>query len=133
VVAVIAVTSYLASLLLAPQHVVIGVALGMAAGYTVGATGSAVLLRRRLGSLDGTRVLRTYVRLVCAAIPASLAAWAVSGAGHRVLDGSWAAAAVALVVGGSLLVAVFVATCRLLHVTELTEVAGPVLARLRRR
>jgi len=133
VVAVIALTSYLASVLLSPQHVVIGVALGMAAGYTVGATGSAVLLRRRFGSLDGTRVVRTYVRLVCAAIPAALAAWAVSGAGHRLLDGSWWAGAVSLALGGSLLVAVFVAACRLLHVNELTEVAAPVLARLRRR
>jgi putative peptidoglycan lipid II flippase len=133
VVAVIAVTSYLASLALAPQHVVIGVALGMAAGYTVGAIGCAVLLRRRIGSLDGTRVIRTYVRLACAAVPAALVAWASSGASHRLLDGSWLAAAVALVVGGSLLVAVFVATCRLLHVTELAEVAAPVLARLRRR
>jgi len=36
-------------------------------------------------------------------------------------------------VGIALLVAVFVAACRLLHVNELTEVAAPVLARLRRR
>jgi putative peptidoglycan lipid II flippase len=133
VVAVIALTSYLASVLLSPQHVVIGVALGMAAGYTVGATGSAVLLRRRIGHLDGTRVVRSYVRLVCAAVPAALAAWAVSGASHRVLGDSWSAGAVSLLLGGSLLVVVFVAACRLLRVTELGEVAAPVLARLRRR
>jgi putative peptidoglycan lipid II flippase len=133
VVAVIAVTSYLASVLLSPQHVVIGVALGMAAGYTVGATGSAVLLRRRIGHLDGTRVVRSYVRLVCAAVPAALAAWAVSGASHRVLGDSWSAGAVSLLLGGSLLVVVFVAACRLLRVNELGEVAAPVLARLRRR
>jgi putative peptidoglycan lipid II flippase len=133
VVAVIALTSYLASVLLSPQHVVIGVALGMAAGYTVGATGSAVLLRRRFGHLDGARVVRSYVRLVCAAAPAALAALAVSGASHRVLGESWSAGAVSLAAGGSLLIVVFVAACRLLRVSELEEVAAPVLARLRRR
>jgi putative peptidoglycan lipid II flippase len=133
VVAVIALSSYLASALLPPDRVVIGVALGMAAGYTVGAVLSAVLLRRRLGSLDGTRVLRTYVRLACAAVPAALVAWAASGVGHRVLDGSWQAGAVSLVVGGSLLLVVFVGACRLLHVSELGEVVAPVLARVRGR
>jgi putative peptidoglycan lipid II flippase len=133
VVAVIASTSYLASVLLSPQHVVIGVALGMAAGDTVGATMSAVLLRRRFGRIDGARVLRTYVRLVCAAVPAALVAWAVSGAAHRVLDDSWAAGAIALVLGGGALLVVFVGACRLLRVTELREVAAPVLARLRGR
>jgi putative peptidoglycan lipid II flippase len=133
VVAVIALSSYLASVLLSPDRVVIGVALGMAAGYTVGAVLSAVLLRRRLGRLDGTRVVRTYVRLVCAAVPAALAAWVASGAGHRLLDDSWSAGAVSLALGGALLLVVFVGTCRLLHVSELREVAAPVLARVRGR
>jgi putative peptidoglycan lipid II flippase len=132
VVAVIAATSYLASVLLEPEHVVIGVALGMALGYTVGAVLSAFLLRHRLGRLDGSRVLRTYVRLLSAAAPAAAVAWAVSRASHHVLDGTWLASAVALALGGALLVAVFVALCRVLHVTELTDVAAPVLARLRR-
>jgi putative peptidoglycan lipid II flippase len=70
---------------------------------------------------------------VCAAVPAALAAWAVSGASHRVLGDSWSAGAVSLLFGGSLLVVVFVAACRLLRVNELEEVAAPVLARLRRR
>jgi putative peptidoglycan lipid II flippase len=133
VVVVIAVTSYLASVLLSPQHVVIGVTLGMAIGYTVGAVLSAVLLHRRFGRLDGSRVLRTYVRLVCAAAPAAAVGWIASTATHRLLDDSWFASAVALVVGGSLLVGVFVACCRALHVNELNDVAAPVLARLRRR
>jgi hypothetical protein len=50
-----------------------------------------------------------------------------------VLDDSWAAGAIALVLGGGALLVVFVGVCRLLHVTELREVAAPVLARLRGR
>lgn len=133
VVAVIAVTSYLASVLLSPDHVVIGVALGMALGYTVGAVLSAVLLRRRIGRLDGSRVLRTYLRLLSAAVPAALAGWAASAVSHRVLGDSWFAGAVGLGVGGSLVLAVFVLLCRAMHVSELTDVAAPVLARLRRQ
>jgi putative peptidoglycan lipid II flippase len=132
VVAVIASTSYLASVLLSPQHVVVGVALGMALAYTTGALLSAVLLRRRLGRLDGSAVLRTYVRLACAVVPAAAAGWVVSRLCHLVLDGTWFASAVALVVGGSLLLAVFVALCRLLKVSELTDVLAPVRARLGR-
>jgi putative peptidoglycan lipid II flippase len=132
VVAVIAVTSYLASVLLSPDHVVIGVALGMAAAYTVGASLSALMLRRRLGRLDAARVLRTYVRLLCAAVPAGLLGWGASTAVHGLLEESWLAAAVSLAVGGTVIVGVFVAVCRALRVTELTDVAGPVLRRLRR-
>lgn len=132
VVAVIASTSYLASVALSPQHVVIGVALGMAVAYAVGAVSSAVLLRRRLGRLDGTAVLRTYVRLLCAAAPAAALAWAVSRASHHALGDSWSASAVALALGGALLLAVFVGLCRVLRVTELRDVLAPVLARIGR-
>jgi putative peptidoglycan lipid II flippase len=133
VVAVIAVTSFLSSVMLSPRHVVIGIGLGMALAYSTGAALSAVLLRRRFGRLDGARVVRTYVRLLCAAAPAALAGRLASAASHRVLDGGWLASAVALAVGGALLLAVFVGLCRLLKVTELSDVAAPVLARLRRR
>jgi putative peptidoglycan lipid II flippase len=130
VVATIAVTSYLSGRFLDPDHIVIGIGLGMALGYTVGAVQSAVMLHRRLGGLDGRRVLRTYVRLACAAVPAvavgRLVAWAV----HEWLGTTKPAAVLVLVVGGSLVAATYVLVCRLLHVTELDEVAGPVLRRL---
>ncbi len=128
VAAVIALSSLLAGRL-DPDRVVLGIGLGMAAGYTVGALLSALLLRRRLGGLDGARVVRTYVRLVLAGLVAGLAGWGVSGLVHTVLDGR-AAALVALVVGGSVLVLLFLAACRAMRVRELDEVAGPLLRRL---
>jgi len=130
VVATIAVTSYLSGRLLDPSRVVLGVALGMAAGYTVGAVLSAVLLHRRLGRLDGARVLRTYVRLACAAVPAGLVGWALSRGVHVVLGDGLLGHAVALVLGGLAVVAVYVAACRRMRVSELEDVAGPVLRRL---
>ncbi|GAB3592554.1 hypothetical protein GCM10027446_13420 [Angustibacter peucedani] len=131
VVVTIAVTSYLSGRYLDPSDIVVGIGLGMALGYAVGAVLSAVTLHRRLGgALDGRRVLRTYVRLACAAVPAvvvgRLVAWGVHGA----LGTTKPAAVLVLVVGGSLVAVTYVLVCRLLHVSELDEVAEPVLRRL---
>ena len=125
---VIAATSFLSGRLLSAERVVIGIGLGMAMAYTVGAVLSAVLLRRRLGSLDGARVLRTYVRLVLAAAIAGLLGWGVSLAAHQVLTGRPASVA-ALLVGGPVVLLGFGAGCRALRVRELNDVAGALLRR----
>lgn len=129
VAAVIAAASWFSGRELSPSRVVIGIGLGMAGAYTVGAVLSAVLLRRRLGSLDGARVTRTYVRLVVAAAVAGLVGWGVARAAHALLAGR-PASVVALVVGGAALVGVFVLLCRRLRVSELDEVTGPLLRRV---
>lgn len=129
VAGVIALSSYLAGRGLDADHVVLGVGLGMAAGYTVGAVLSALLLRRRLGGLDGARVLRTYVRLALAGSAAGLAGWVVSLVVHSVLEAR-TAALTSLVVGGTVVVLVFLAGCRAMRVREVDEVAAPLLRRL---
>ncbi len=132
VTGVIAVTSFVSGRALAPGRVVVGVGLGMATAYTMGAVLSALVLRRRLGSMDGQRVLRTYLRLLLAAGVAGLLGWGVSRAAHALLAGR-PASAVALVVGGGVMLVVFTALCRALHVRELDDVTGPLLRRLRGR
>ncbi|GMA87084.1 hypothetical protein GCM10025868_23340 [Angustibacter aerolatus] len=112
-----------------PQRVVVGIGLGMALGYTVGAVLSAVLLHRRLRSLDGARVLRTYVRLAVAAAPAAALAWGSRGWCTRPSTGSrrprcrWPSAAPSCwwCTSGS------AGSCTS---ARLDEVAGPVLRRL---
>jgi len=133
VVVTIAVTSFLSGRFLSPSHIVIGIGLGMALGYTVGAVQSAVTLHRRLGSLDGSRVLRTYVRLTCAAVPAVVAGRLLSWGVHAGLGSGKPASVLVLVVGGPLVLVVYVAVCRMLHVSELDEVAEPILRRLPQR
>jgi putative peptidoglycan lipid II flippase len=130
VVLTIAATSYLSGHLLDPQHIVVGIGLGMALGYTAGAVLSAVALRRFLGGLDGKRVLRTYVRLAAAAVPAVLVGRAVAWGAHNLLGTTKPGAALGLVVGGSAVLVTYVGCCRLLHVSELAELAAPVLSRL---
>ena len=130
VVLTIAATSFASGHLLDPQHIVIGIGLGMAVGYTVGAVLSAGALHRRLGGLDGRRVLRTYLRLALAAVPAVVAGRLVAWAAHSWLRDTKTASALALVVGGTAVLAVYLLACRLLRVTELGELAEPLLKRL---
>lgn len=129
VAATIAATSFASAQLLSPQRVVIGIGAGMAAAYTLGAVISALVLRRRLRSLDGARVVRTLVRLGIAAGLAGLTGYGVSLAAHRVLDGR-PASTVALLAGAAVMLVVFVGACRAMRVSELDDVAGPVLRRL---
>ena len=131
VVLVIAATSFAAPRVLGPEHVVVGIGLGMAAGYTVGAVQSAVILRRRLGGLDGARVLRTYVRLGCAGLPAVAVGQGVSVVVHALLGPHGRRLLRGAGVGGSLVLVVYVvraAGC--CGSSELDELAEPLLRRL---
>jgi len=58
-----------------PHWWVAGSGLATAASSMFGAVFSFVALRRKLPSLDGSRVLRTYLRLTIALIPAILIGW----------------------------------------------------------
>jgi putative peptidoglycan lipid II flippase len=130
VVATIAITSYLSGRLLDPQDVVVGVGLGMSCAYGVGAALSAVGLRRRLGRLDGRRVLGTYLRVAAAALPAGLAGRLTSGGVHWALGYGKPASALALAAGGLVVLGVYLLGCRVLRLTEVSELTGPLVARI---
>jgi putative peptidoglycan lipid II flippase len=110
------------------------VTVGMAASYAVacfvGWFVSLALLRRRLGSLDGHRVTRTYVRLVLAAALAGLVAAGVVVGVHRTWGIGFLGSVIALLAGGAILVVTFVLLARAMRITELTGLLGAVRARL---
>src|SRR4029079_12606953 len=56
----------------------VGVALAYALTYLVGLALSTSVLRRRTGGPDGHNVVRHYVRLLAAAVPAALLGWLVA-------------------------------------------------------
>ncbi|MEV0461118.1 murein biosynthesis integral membrane protein MurJ, partial [Catellatospora methionotrophica] len=62
--------------LLPPSGVVIGIPLAYAAAYTVGLLATAVILRRRLGRIDGRRLARTHLRILVAAAAGAAGAFA---------------------------------------------------------
>jgi putative peptidoglycan lipid II flippase len=117
--------------LLDPVWIVVGVGLSMAIANTLGAGLAAYLLHRRLGSIDGPRVVRTHVRLVVAAAVGGVCAWLSSVAIHGVAGDTKMAAMTATVVGGLVLVGVYVGMLRLLKVTELEEALLPLVRRRR--
>jgi putative peptidoglycan lipid II flippase len=105
----------------------VGVALAYALTYLAGLALSTSVLRRRTGGLDGHRVVRHYVQLLVAAVPAGLLGWAVAwGVGQALGDGLGGSAA-SLAAGGLVLLAIFLGVARALHVDELTD----LLARVR--
>ncbi len=111
---------------------VLGLAAGHACSFGAGLLLCSRVLSRRLGGLDGALVVRTGVRCLAAAVlPGLLAAGAVALLLHELGDGPLGSLA-ALAVGAAVLGAGYVAAARRLHIAELDEVVGPVLARLGR-
>ena len=56
-----------ATWLLPRPDIVIGLPLAYAGAYTAGLIAAAAILRRRLGRIDGHRLLRTHARVAVAA------------------------------------------------------------------
>lgn len=107
----------------------VGVALAYAVTYAGGLALSTSVLSRRTGGLDGHAVVRHYVRLVVAAVPAALLGWTASWAVGSWLGHGLGGSLAALAAGGVLLLAVYVGLARALRVTELSQLLGRVRGR----
>lgn len=110
-----------------------GLALGHAVSYAFATVACALLLRRRLSSIDGRRVARTAARVLPAALAsggaAALAAWGV-----RELAGDPGALGVQLVEVAAGVVAgvlAFVGCALMFGIREVDEVKSAVLRRFR--
>jgi putative peptidoglycan lipid II flippase len=104
----------------------VGVALAYSVTYLAGLALSTSVLRHRTGGLDGHQVVRHYVRLLAAAVPAGLLAWLVAWLVGRWLGAGLGGSAASLAAGGLVLLLGYVGVARALHVRELTD----LLARL---
>jgi putative peptidoglycan lipid II flippase len=120
----------LAVLVLPPDQQVLGLAGAYAASYAVGLVLSSRLLARRLGGLDGARVLRTAVRCVAAVLVPALLALTAQLAVTALLGRGTGAAVAALLTGGALLAVGYLIGVRCLRVREVDEVVGPLLRRV---
>jgi putative peptidoglycan lipid II flippase len=112
-----------------PEWIVVGVGISMTIANLLGAGLSAFLLHRRLGHIDGPRVVRTHVRLFTAAAAGGVCAWLSSVAIHGVAGEGRMAAMTATVVGGLVLLGVYAVMLRMLRVTELEEAVLPLIRR----
>ena len=132
-VGVIVTVNLLSLWLLPAQYVVAGIGAGLSLSYLVSALSAGWLLRRRHGSLDGRRILRTHVRLLLAAVVSGavggLAVWAT----RPWLEQGVAGSLLVCLVAGVAVVVVYLACLRLLQVDELNWLLRGPLGRLRRR
>ncbi|MFD4986050.1 murein biosynthesis integral membrane protein MurJ [Streptomyces sp. NPDC058374] len=133
VAAVNAAASGLCYLLLPFRWAVVGMAASYGLAYAVGVGVAWKRLAKRLGGdLDGSHVLRTYARLIGAAVPASIAGGAVSFGVMRWLGSGALGSLAALVLGGAVLLAVFFVAGRKMRINEINSLVGMVRGRLGR-
>lgn len=103
----------------------------MAVSYGIGAVIALVKVHRRLGGIDGPRVLALHLKALAGAVAA-----AAAGLGLLAVLGpvqTWGQAVLACVLGGALMSAVYVGVLLLLRVHELRTLAAPLLRRVGRR
>ena len=111
-----------------------GLALGHATSYAFATLVSLVVLRKRLGRIDGARIASTLVRVIPAALLAAGAAFLASRGVSHAFDGATGTLArllevsVAVVVG----VLVFAMSALIVGIDEADEVKDAVLRRFRR-
>jgi putative peptidoglycan lipid II flippase len=110
-----------------------GLALGHASTYAFSTVVSIVLLRRRLGRLDGRRIAESVLRIAVASAAAAVAAWLIARLVGSVvdvtdLDGQIVQVGTAVVAG----VLAFLAAALMLRIEEVDVVRKQLTARWRR-
>jgi putative peptidoglycan lipid II flippase len=111
--------------------------LGLAVGTSVTAIlNSSILLellRRRLGGLEGSRILAVTLKTLVASCTMGVAAWLTEHGMETLLPGRGLVVHLVQVSASiAVALAVLIATARLVGLSELTDVIGLVVGRLRR-
>jgi putative peptidoglycan lipid II flippase len=110
------------------RWVAVGLAVSYAASYAVGVVLSARKLGRYLGPLDGG-VIRTYDRMLVAAVVAAVPAIVISEIAYRIWGTGTTEAAVTVVAGGAAMLASYLVITTRMRIPEVAQVLGPVLRR----
>ncbi|BBE24473.1 membrane protein [Arthrobacter sp. MN05-02] len=137
ILSVVGVVLALAAGMFDPRLIVPMLAVAYSLGNAIAVVVSHVFLVRAIGPYGAGHVFDMHVRLVIAGMVAALAGTAVSWAfgGYDAGGFVWQSklnAVVVLALGGIVLSVVYLAMLRLLRITELSQVLGPLLGRFRR-
>ncbi len=115
------------------EHVATWVGVGQTLSNLAAAGIGFWLLRRRLGPLGLSHVLRQNVRLVIATAVATLVGWGALQLVSGVVDpGTWLGAVIICAVVGTIVLVITLAVAARLRVREVTEVIEPLTRRLAR-
>ncbi len=119
-----------------PHWWTVGVALGLSASNLVAVVLRLRGLHRRLGGLDGRRVLGTHLKAFAAAVLAGLAGFGLSALLPGVADvAGWSGffVAIGIVLGTAVvMLVVYGIALRVMRVDEVKDVVGPITRRFRR-
>lgn len=124
-------------LLLPVEVLAIGIASTMSISGTLQTLLAAVLLRRRLGHIDGFRIVRSLSRFAVAAVPAAIAGIALVWVLGGLRDGGFAVtgvfgAAVSLLLVGLVMTGCYVGMLHLMRASELQDALVPLRKRFGR-
>lgn len=118
------------SFVLPPSLIVPGLAVGYWIPYIVGSLIAWRVLSRRIGGLDGRRVIATLLRLHIAGIPALVFGYAMTLGFKAAFGPGLMTSVLTLAVGGSVGVLLYVLFARKLGAGEVTTLIGMVRAKL---
>jgi putative peptidoglycan lipid II flippase len=109
-----------------------GLALGHAVSYTFASIALLVVVRARIGGIDGRAIVRSLGRVVAAGVATAAAAWLVArGIGEWLGTTTLAAQAIQVLTAVTVGLAVFLASAAALRIEEVTMVRRQVTARWR--
>ena len=103
----------------------------MTVSYVVGAAIAQWRLRRRLGGIDGARVLQVIARATLAAVASAALGYGVLLLLRLWLSTGLVASIIQCAVVGTVMALAYAAVLRMLRVAELDNLLIPVLRRLR--
>ncbi|GEM00323.1 murein biosynthesis integral membrane protein MurJ [Cellulomonas terrae] len=129
--AVVVLGAWASQMLVRPTLWVAGAGAAMTVSYVVGAGIAQWRLRRRLGGIDGSRVLRVIARATLAAVVSGAVGFGVLLLLRLWLSTGFTASVVQCAVVGTVMALVYVAVLRLLRVRELDDLLLPAIRRLR--
>ncbi|HWA67885.1 MAG TPA: murein biosynthesis integral membrane protein MurJ [Mycobacteriales bacterium] len=109
---------------LSGSNKVVGLAIGYSVSYLLGTAVFAVKLRRRLHATRRTHVIRTYVRLLVAALVAAIPAELLTLAVRHAVGTGTGGSLAAIVVAAPVALGSFLALARRMRVRELNQLAG---------
>ncbi|HEY3436092.1 MAG TPA: lipid II flippase MurJ, partial [Actinotalea sp.] len=128
---VVVVGTFLSAVVLPPEHRTAGAGASISLSYVLGAVWGGFQVRARLGGGVG-RILQVHVRAAAAALGAVAVGWPTSRLFGNLARVGTVTALLVCVVVGLLMLGVYLGLLRLMHVTEVSDLLSPLVARLSR-
>jgi putative peptidoglycan lipid II flippase len=116
--------------LLPTDKIIVGIAGGFALAQTVGALVGWAILRRRLGGMDGRRILVTYLKLAVALWPLIGFAYAAHAVLAAALGTGLVPGVLALIIGSAGGGGLYLLFARLMRVDEVQSMISTITRRL---